>query len=134
MTKIISEKKLENIFNHYKKQYNLNTELDILREGLNCYYSIGTNYIFFGVDYVVKAKKDLEKRSKRKDEIDNILFALLHEIKHSIEYNTDREKFEKEFSIVNIGLYNSNDIYHHSRPFEKRADNFARRELKRWLK
>lgn len=129
MNKIISEKKLNRIFNHYKKQYNLNTELDILQEGLTCKYHTGTDYIFFGIAYIIFSKEGLQKRSKKKSDYNNILFSLLHEIRHAI----DKDILEYEFKSIDLLEYQNNNEYHHSRPFEIRADNFARQELKRWV-
>ena len=57
---------------------------------------------------------------------------LLHEIKHAIDYCCGNLKFE--WGKTNRCLYYTFARYHNSQPFEKRADEFARQELKHWRK
>lgn len=128
-------KKLNEVFDCYQREYNLTTRADITWDGLYCQYNEKTDWLGIGIDFLIwnyldSPDDDLIKRVGSKDEDAVLLFALLHEICHAIE----RDKIKLELQEVNVGLYLDSREYHHSICFEKRADEFARRELKRWIK
>jgi len=129
------KEKLNKITGQYKSEYNLDTRIDIIQEGLNCYFNRKGNYIFFAIDFIKNGytNNNLTKRSGYKDFENNLVFALLHEIHHAIDYKNNSQKFDDEFAHVNIGLYRDDKEYHHSCPFEIRADEFARKELVKWI-
>lgn len=69
--------------------------------------------------------KNLYKRIPFKTKLEFYIKALLHEIKHAIEYKTGLIPYERK-----IGLY---FLEHDKRPSEIRADYFANTEIKKWL-
>lgn len=62
-----------------------------------------------------------------------IIGVLLHEICHIIDRYYDYKTFKSEHDAVDYYLYSCNREYHNTRPFEVRADNFAKQELKKWV-
>ncbi len=72
------------------------------------------------------AEKDAIKMKWNKDEL--VIFILLHEIKHAIEWTYDRKQITKDH--INS---KRNKIPHNERPHEKRANKFARQELDKWI-
>lgn len=125
--------KLNNIAEHYKKQYQLDTRFDILQEGFNCYFNRKGNYIYIALEQIDRQIESLKKRITYTDIQELYIFALLHEIYHAIDYKIDPIKFDKEVSEINIGMYETDSKYHCSLPFEKKADEFARGELLNWI-
>ena len=125
--------KLQAIFNQYKRAYKLNTELDVY-EGRACQYRPALDIIEFCPDHVLgdDLYEDIIYRSGKNNDELLLVFALLHELKHAIDWYTGILK--DEWSWVEHGLYNSDREYHHSCPFEKRADDWAKKELARLKK
>jgi hypothetical protein len=129
------ESQLNKIAKYYKKEYNLNTNIDIVKIGCNTYFNYISNYIYFAIDYIKKdfAVNKPEKRSGYKNLKYNLFFVLLHEIYHAIDYKNNRNRWKREIKNIDTMLYFSDLIYHNSHPFEQRADEFARKELKKWI-
>ena len=131
--KYITKKELYNIFKHYKKTFKLKLDIDIYNDYGTCNYNPKTKYIEFSIDKVLSIKTDIQKRSKTILEKQLIIFSLLHELRHAIDCQLYEKRQNKELANLNLGLYNSDRKYHHSRPFEIRADKFARQEIKKWI-
>ena len=129
------KEKLNKIAEQYKSEYSLDTSIDIVKEGVDTYFRRQRNCIFFAINYVKKVykEKDLRERSGYRNFKNNLIFGLLHEIYHAIDYKNNPDICDKEFEKVNIGLYLEGGEYHHLQPFEKRADDFARKELVKWI-
>jgi len=117
---------LTKIADDYKQKYNLLTRVDIASEGFYCYYQTGKDYIAYSLQKV-------EKFNGGTASLKQYIGALLHELKHAIDYNTDKGAFEKELEKCNIALYEDSKEYHNIQPFEIRANEFARQELEKWL-
>jgi hypothetical protein len=113
---------LENIAEEYKKKYSLNTFIDISSSGEYCYYNCLNNYIVLSLSYVLL---------RRGGDLTDYIFALLHEIKHAIDYTYNTQEFINETKGVNWVEYNINLEYHDKQPFEIRANEFAKKELER---
>ncbi|GAF84945.1 unnamed protein product, partial [marine sediment metagenome] len=98
------------------------------------------NQICFNVpDNIIKFNKKysfiinnpiINKYSKNKKPI----FAILHEIKHAIDWKYNKKRAYKEINETNYLLYKMNGDYAISTPFEKRANNFAKKEIRKWRK
>ena len=133
--KIKMKEKLNKIAEQYKKEYNLDTTIDIVLSGENCYFRKETNYIFFAISYIKKIYKEpcYVKRVRYKALKSHLIFALLHEIYHAIDYKNNSKQYMTESAEMNWGLYREDYEYHISRPFEERADEFARKELVKWI-
>lgn len=131
----ITISELQNIFEYYKKEYKLNTRLDIVEVVHNCYYNTRSDYILLGIEFIKKHTNNqyLLNKFNISNTRELAIVCLLHEIKHSIDYNYNEEQFKEELLNINIGLYKSDLQYHDKQPFEKRADKFAISELKKWI-
>ena len=128
-------KYLEKIAEHYKKEYYLNTFIDICNEGLNTYYKTKADYIYLSLEYIrfLYDTDDLFKRANIKNLKEAYIFGILHELKHAIDYKNNTDRAEQELKNLDLSLYNSDRQYHHKQPAEIRADEFARQELGKWL-
>lgn len=118
-------KKLQKIFEHYKKKYNLNTRIEFDVDGQLCNYRAGIDFIHFG--YKALEKSTLSKRLNIPKKYLYIL-ALLHEIKHAI----DKDILQDELKSFDVVRYHQSGQYHDSLSFEIRANNFARQEFNKW--
>ena len=127
-------KKLEKIFRHYKKRHKLKTTIDIDSQGQACNYNQAGDYIFIGGQYIKRLLPEAKVRSGQKSLQIFYIFSLLHEIKHAIDNKYHRKILEAENQHLNKGKYLDSRKYHNQQPFEIRADNFAKKELGRWLK
>ncbi len=123
----MNEKKLYKIFEHYKKKYKLNTRLEIEPKGLLCNYKPNIDFIYLGCEAI--GEGNLAERLHLKTKKQFCISALLHEIKHAI----DKDILENEIKSIDIIALQYNSEYHDTLPFEIRADNFARQELKNWI-
>lgn len=121
----MNEKKLEKIFNHYKKGYNLNTRFEYDIDGYKCSYKVDIDFISLGGKLL---KGTFRKRLNIKSEKYVLILALLHEIKHAI----DKDIIKNELKSIDISEYQYNSEYHDTTPFEVRADIFARQEFNKW--
>lgn len=119
---------LNEIFKHYKKEYNLNTELTFYLSYGSCYSPL-LNKINIDYDYLIyidKRKKTL-KRHHYNSFLELSVIVLLHEIKHAIDYKKDPVHFNKAV----------NDMLIYPKRFgllEKNADKFANIEILKWKK
>jgi len=114
------------IFNYYKKKYKLNCQLFFGRK----YDSIGNydlkdnkiNINRYCSSAFPKSKSciysNCDNSYQTVDFKTFILFTLLHEIKHAIDY--------KENKLTFSNIFNRRDY------FEKRANNFAKKELNKY--
>lgn len=134
---------LEKVCEFYKKKFAVTFRYDIAKQGFYCRYDVKLDWIGIALDCILKKIEDdelasdllelgndLEIRGKGlvKSKNQKILFSVLHEIGHAI----DTDRINEEIKYLDKGLYHDDREYHHSRPFEKRADRFARQELKNW--
>jgi len=121
---------LQNILTHYNKQYNFNFKL---MRGLSdsIYPKQGLITINLSTDNQ-RHYKDMKLRHEYNDYIILFKCVLLHEIKHAIDYTVNHEYWEQENEIIDRFKYHTNKEYHDSLNREKRADNFANEEIKKW--
>ena len=119
-------KKLQKIFNHYKKKYKLDTRLEVEPKGLLCNYRPDIDYIYIGYEAI--GKGTLSKRLNVKSKKYLYILALLHEIKHAIDKNI----LIDELKSFDLAQYHESGQYHDTRTWEVRADNFAKKEFKKW--
>ena len=125
-------KKLQKIFNYYAKKYKLKTDIDIDIDGQACYYKGDNDYIFLGCEKIKRLLPEAKKRCGKNNLKTFTIFALLHEIKHAIDYTYNQELMKSECKSLNHGKYFDDREYHHKQKYEIRADNFARKELTKW--
>jgi len=128
-------KYLNKIAEYYKKEYNLDTFIDICCQGLATYYKAKQDYIYFSLEFVkhLYDSGDLKQRANIKNLEQGYIFTILHELKHAIDYKNKPDRYELELKNVDTLQYYSDRQYHHSQPAEIRADEFARQELEKWL-
>lgn len=121
------KEELKKIFKKYRKKYKLKTSITFMGQECHICYSpsydrinIDLDWIkeiqdYFGEDtiYVSEATK-----YQTKDIKEITIFTLLHEIKHAIDYSRHKLKFIKDWMDEKDNL-------------EKRADRFARKELRK---
>ena len=133
---MLKKLRLRKIFKYYKKKYKLKTKL-FFEDNEKCCFSLRQNCISYDLTYVIeKAKnnhivKQLIKQYKRKELTP--IFALLHEMGHAIDWEYNNEQYKKEEGRMDYFLYKFNYRYAISQPFEKRANKFAKKELKKWI-
>ncbi len=129
MLKTKKEKSLLQIFKHYKKKYNLDTRIEFDNEGLICHYSLKIDFIEFGYGKIQELYNTGQLRNRIVGKLKKIfVFCLLHEIKHAIDKNLLIEEAKK----IDFLRYNEDRKYHDNCIPEKRADRFARKELRKW--
>lgn len=134
------KKELCNIFNYYKKKYDLKTTFDF-KCGLSfsC-FSIGENKIFYNLyspqaEFIDESSifctsiGDFEGLLKDSREVH--MWILLHEIKHAIDYTCSHKKLIKELKQISDSYPENRECYC-KQLFEKRADRFAKKEIKNW--
>lgn len=125
---------LQDIASYYKEKFNV-----LLDTTINSYndvsYNFKTKSVQFDIGYIAYGyiTKDLQARAKAKTKRDLVIFALLHEIYHAIDWQKNYELTEKEFESADKVKYYNNRDYHHSMPWEIRADDFAREEMIKWI-
>ena len=135
------ENKLRSIFEHYKNYAGFEDEI-VFTESFNFlatadHVNKRLIYNITALDYYFndeQNKIDFEDRMRLSRSNKDIFFiaVLLHEIGHIIDKQQNEYRLKKEFSEMIYFLYTSDRGYHHNRPFEIRADGFARRELSKW--
>ncbi|KKM82823.1 hypothetical protein LCGC14_1315750 [marine sediment metagenome] len=126
---------LREIFTHYQFNYGLSTQLKIEYSG-QYFHSIDNIISITTADrhfHITKIYLEKFNRNIPINKEEYLIGALLHEIKHAIEWQDDPEKLDLERSMVDNKLYFSNINYHNSIPLEKRAINFANEEKCRWI-
>lgn len=124
------------IFEIYKKKYKLNTHLKIMKK-----YNRGTGYLVENNTIYIDCKqnKSCYKSKQYKDRISYsnfasyLIFILLHEIKHAIDYKNNPHKFLNQHETDEINMLFL-DVPYHQLPLEKRADKFAKKEIKKYGK
>jgi len=118
---------IKRVFKHYKKAYNLTTKLRfrLKKELLGCVFKSNKNTIYFAFPPLSYYYTEKQKRQES-------LFAILHEIGHAIDYKYNKEQMEQERKNTNRFLYTTNSNYWRNLPFEKRANNFAEKEITKW--
>jgi len=121
----MNEKKLQKIFQYYKSKYRLNTRAEFDIDGDLCNYSPYYDFIHLGYKEVDKGTLSIRMGIKDKKYL--YILALLHEIKHAIDKNILTDEL-KSFDISN-----KKSEYHDTRIWEVRADNFAKKEFRKWL-
>ncbi len=124
---------VSNIFEYYKKKFNLKTYLCIREFSFECAYDYEENIIIYGLDYIkyIIQKGYIQEKFNIKDE-DVFAEAILHEIGHAIDWTKNKEKCKQEITETVMPIYYKDLMYHDSRPFEIRAGKFTEREIKRW--
>jgi hypothetical protein len=138
MEKAKLNKKIEALFNYYKKTYNLKTKLIIRIDNVTAFsFVIPFNYIICGKKEINQIKKVLNKknisiecgkiRTSNFEEI--ICYHLLHEIGHAIDYNLNQKRFIAKSK--NYEHFKSFKKYQ-NHPLEKRADKFAYKEIQKF--
>lgn len=113
--------KLKEVLKYYKKEYNFYSRLVVRNKGKQC-YKCG-KVIFISMQVV----KDHAKKMNWKEE-KIVIFILLHEIKHAIDYKYNRKQF-----IADKSYSRRNKMPHNERPQEKRANDFAKKEINKWI-
>lgn len=121
--------KLREIFNCYKEVYNLKTVL-YFKEENQCYFETESNYICYDVDFL--KNNNIVGFNNTQPIKERLIFALLHEIKHAIDWKYNRELCKKAQKEMDWTLYFWNENYHSNLLIEKRANEFAQKELKKW--
>ncbi len=118
-------KKLYKIFNYYNKKYNLKTSLEVVNDFTVTAFHVSSikTYILISLEYI-KNHSTAYLRFKTKNIKKLLLYALLHEIKHCIDYNNNSDKYLLEY-------HNQSHIDHDKRPLEILCDNFAINEYKK---
>jgi hypothetical protein len=133
---------IRDIFEYYKHFFNLfdiRLRLEIIAP--LCYFSfdythntincIGISYIenhLFKSGYIEIAKK-------RWDNLHEIfVFLILHEIYHAYDWTYNYNAFKNELADTDMKLYHEHDDYYLNQPYERRANNFAEKELPKWKK
>jgi len=125
-------KELEKIFKYYRKKYKLKTELIFEEDSEQCGIYPEENYIVYDLNYVAN---DLDNSLIHQfDEYKKLIYCLLHEIGHAIDWKYNKNNMKKEMNEKIDVLYFFDVNYALSMPFEKRANNFAKKELKKWIK
>lgn len=128
-----TEEQLYNIVDYYKGKYSIEFAF-FLETGEDCCYNFSFNYISFSISEVIESESETMERAKSlKNEV-IIIFPLLHELYHAIDYHKNKKRFLEEFHKMDKIEYRLNKKYHNSVGFEARADEFARKELLRWIK
>jgi hypothetical protein len=122
---------LNEIFKHYKKDYNLNTELTFYLSYSSC-YSPALDRINIDYHYIsdIYDDKNNKKRHNYNSFLELASIVLLHEIKHAIDYKADPIQFDKEVDY----LIENPSLTKLDYPLERRADEFANREIEKWKK
>ena len=122
--------KLKKIIKYYEKKYKIKIGFEIVNDFcLSQYYpdirNIGQGDILISKEHIKNI--DFKNRIKTKKLQDKIIFTLLHEIGHCLQY--------KEYGVDFIDTYNiQSRLEHNIRGYEIQADRFARQELKKWIK
>ena len=134
-TKDKIREKLYEIAKHYKRKYGLSTFIDVVNYGDGTYFNYKTNSIFLSFECIQTLidEFNLNKRTHTKNLEKNLIFALLHELKHAIDFRNDSKGYINENASINRGLYKTDQDYRDNLPLEIRADNFAREEIKKWI-
>ena len=122
--------KLREIFNYYKKIYNLKTVL-YLERNKECIFNTRLNHISYDINWL-KDRIIWGFDNTRPTE-EKLIFSLLHEIGHAIDWEYNRELCKKEKDEINWALYSSNSNYQTGLSIEKRANKFAKKELIKWI-
>jgi len=122
-------KELKRIFERYKNKYNLKTSL-LLEKKRRCSFHSKENYISYDMDWL---KKRAIRGFERLESLEKLIFCLLHEIKHSIDWKCNRRVMEKELEDRDIHLYQKDGNYTINLSFEQRANKFAKEELRDWI-
>lgn len=121
---------IKNIFEYYKLKYKLkDVQLEILEYGNTC-FRFSTNSIYINYNYDYK-NSTFPHRIKEYNAYNLIIASFLHEFKHAIDAQSGLLEYEMTHLDFDRSAY-SNQKYHDSVPFEKRADNFAINELSTW--
>ena len=122
-------KELRKIFDYYKKKYKLKTRLS-LNNNERCAFNYNKNYISYDINYVaIISNKIIDKYNVNH----KLIFCLLHELGHAIDKKYNKKQVDKEKDKMSYILYNFDVEYALSLPFEKRANKFAKKELKKWI-
>ena len=126
-------KELNTLVKKIKEKYKIDTSIDIMSEGTECFFDRDKNHIECSLSMIKEGKTESQYRCEyeKVNLKDFYKFVLLHELYHAIDYKYNKRKFNKELTKMNTALYFTDGIYHDNQPFEKRADAFANRELKR---
>lgn len=122
--------RLQSIFDCYKKEYKFKTTLFLERSCI-CIFNYRKNYIIYDIKWI-KDKTIIGYAPKSIKE--KIIFCLLHEIKHAIDWKYNTKLMERELLEMDNYSYQRNSNYSFNLPFEKRAHKFAKKEIKKWIK
>ena len=130
--------KLRQIFDYYKNKHSLDYSLEF-EDWIGCNFSYNEKRInidFIGIGrYSINTKKILI-RHKFIPSIEELsILILLHEIKHSIDYQADRADYmQQQYEQYIQQLYEprKGQKKYYSYPLERRADEFANKEFKKW--
>ena len=113
---------------YYKNKYKLKTKIDILNDYTVTAYKPYIDSICLSKEYIKQRLKDkaFYARVKTKDIKKACLWALLHELRHAIDFYKGKDSFIDK-------VVSEQGLEHNSRSQELEADKFARQELKKWL-
>jgi len=67
--------------------------------------------------------------------IKEFILTVLHEIKHALDTKKmGKNKYEKAYSIAGELAQQKGGDFHDDNPFEEEAENWAKKELSKWIK
>jgi hypothetical protein len=125
---------LNNISQFYINKYKLKTRFSFCSQKLGTGYDILNDTVWLNYEenrfhYKLQTCQD---RFKYKNFKEFIIFVLLHEIKHVLDYKKNPEQFLRTCNNQTTSLMFL-DIPYHQLPLEKRADSFAKKEIKKYV-
>ena len=117
------------ILKYYEKKYKIKINFEIVKGFcLSRYYpdirNIGQGDILISKEHIKNL--DFKNRFAYKNLKEKLIFTLLHEICHAIQYQSQGDLFIDTYNI-------QSRLEHSSRNYEEKADIFARQELKKWI-
>jgi len=149
MNRLNIENTLNNIFEEYKKKYNLDNTILIIQNRNSKYHFITGFYKYSACNMIklnlvqikeLKTNIDILKRLNKKliSFKELVLFALLHEIKHNIDYNNNPKLYKELINIEKIYFETNpnNKVYfenYKNCPLEYKADKFAVKEMQKHI-
>lgn len=122
------KKLLKNIFYNYKNKYNLQTNLN-LGNCYGCYFNYLPNIISYDIEWTKQVC--VRGYTEGYDTEKVLIFSLLHEIKHAIDYTVNPTNLLKEANSIDRNRYFLDYNYSANLPLEKRANEFAKQEIEK---
>ena len=97
-----------------------------------CGFCPSENYITYDLYFIID--KVTNDSIEQYDEKYKPLFCLLHEIGHLVDWKCNNKQFKRDTEQMDWVLYHTDYTYAISLPTEKRANEFADREIKHWMR